>query len=69
MEAADAGIKVIICITEGIPTADMVKVKAYLEEKECNWLVLTVQELLLQMKQKLVLCQVLSLKKESRNCI
>ena len=27
MEAADAGIKVIICITEGIPTADMVKVK------------------------------------------
>ena len=34
MEAADAGIKVIICITEGIPTADMVKVKAYLEGKE-----------------------------------
>jgi len=36
MEAADAGIKVIICITEGIPTADMVKVKAYLEHKECR---------------------------------
>ncbi len=36
MEAADAGIKVIICITEGIPTADMVKVKAYLEDKECT---------------------------------
>ncbi len=36
MEAADAGIKVIICITEGIPTADMVKVKAYLENKECT---------------------------------
>jgi len=36
MEAADAGIKVIICITEGIPTADMVKVKAYLENKECR---------------------------------
>jgi len=35
MESADAGIKVIICITEGIPTADMVKVKAYLENKEC----------------------------------
>ena len=34
MEATDAGIKVIICITEGIPTADMVKVKAYLEDKE-----------------------------------
>jgi succinyl-CoA synthetase alpha subunit len=30
MEAADAGIPVIVCITEGIPTLDMVKVKAYL---------------------------------------
>lgn len=36
MEAADAGIRVIICITEGIPTADMVKVKAYLEDKDCT---------------------------------
>jgi succinyl-CoA synthetase alpha subunit len=36
MEAADAGIKVIICITEGIPTADMVKVKAYIDTKECR---------------------------------
>jgi len=35
MEAADAGIKVIICITEGIPTADMVKVKAYFDAKDC----------------------------------
>lgn len=35
MEAADAGIKVIICITEGIPVQDMVKVKAYLENKDC----------------------------------
>ncbi|GGF75016.1 succinate--CoA ligase subunit alpha [Wenyingzhuangia marina] len=34
MEAADAGIKVIICITEGIPVGDMVKVKAYLQNKE-----------------------------------
>jgi len=33
MEAADAGIKVIICITEGIPVQDMVKVKAYLDTK------------------------------------
>ncbi len=37
MEAADAGIKVIICITEGIPVQDMVKVKAYLNNKpECR---------------------------------
>lgn len=34
MEAAEAGIKVIVCITEGIPVQDMVKVKAYLENKE-----------------------------------
>ncbi len=36
MESAEAGIKVIICITEGIPTADMVKVKAYLANKDCR---------------------------------
>jgi len=36
MEAAEAGIKVIICITEGIPTADMVKVKAYIDQKDCR---------------------------------
>ncbi len=33
MEAADAGIAVIVCITEGIPVKDMVKAKAYLEGK------------------------------------
>lgn len=33
MEAADAGIKVIICITEGIPTKDMVTAKSYLQGK------------------------------------
>lgn len=31
IEAADAGIKLIICITEGIPVLDMLKVKAYLD--------------------------------------
>ena len=36
MEAADAGIKVIICITEGIPVADMVKVKAYIANRDCR---------------------------------
>lgn len=36
MEAADAGIGVIICITEGIPTADMIRVKEYLTDKDCR---------------------------------
>ncbi len=36
MEAADAGIEVIICITEGIPVQDMVKVKAFLADKACR---------------------------------
>mgnify|MGYP001114186415 FL=1 len=33
MEAADAGIEVIVCITEGIPVKDMVMVKEYLKDK------------------------------------
>ena len=36
MEAADAGINVIICITEGIPTKDMITVKNYLKGKSCT---------------------------------
>jgi len=36
MEAADAGIKVIVCITEGIPVNDMVTVKEYIKSKECR---------------------------------
>ena len=36
MEAAEAGIKVIICITEGIPTKDMITVKEYLSDKNCT---------------------------------
>src|SRR5690606_16868868 len=34
MEAADAGIKVIVCITEGIPVKDMTIAKKYLEGKD-----------------------------------
>ncbi len=33
MEAAAAGIKVVICITEGVPVQDMVKVKEYIQDK------------------------------------
>ncbi|MBS4059070.1 MAG: succinate--CoA ligase subunit alpha [Bacteroidetes bacterium] len=36
MEAAEAGIKVIVCITEGIPTADMVKAKEFLKGRDCR---------------------------------
>lgn len=36
MEAADAGIKVIICITEGIPVADMIKAYDYIQGKDCR---------------------------------
>jgi succinyl-CoA synthetase alpha subunit len=33
MECADAGLKLVVCITEGIPTFDMLKVKTYLRGK------------------------------------
>ena len=36
MEAADAGIKVIIAITEGIPVADMIKANDYIKGKNCR---------------------------------
>jgi succinyl-CoA synthetase alpha subunit len=35
MESADAGIKVIICITEGIPVKDMIPVKEYVKSRNC----------------------------------
>lgn len=33
LEAADAGIALIVCITEGIPALDMLKVRAYLDQR------------------------------------
>ncbi len=36
MEASDAGIKVIICITEGIPVQDMVKARDFIKGKNCR---------------------------------
>lgn len=36
MEAADAGLKTVVCMTEGIPTLDMIQVKHYLKGKNIN---------------------------------
>ena len=36
MEAAEAGIKVIVCITEGIPVNDMIPVKEYIKSRSCT---------------------------------
>ena len=36
MEAAEAGIKVIVCITEGIPVRDMISVKEYIKGRDCT---------------------------------
>ena len=33
-EAADAGIELIVCLTEGIPVSDMMKVRSYLDQKD-----------------------------------
>ena len=38
LEAADAGLPLVVCITEGIPTLDMVRVHAFLE-KHSTWLI------------------------------
>src|SRR5437016_13684448 len=38
MEAADAGISLIICITEGVPVRDMIRVKRYLEGRKSQLL-------------------------------
>jgi succinyl-CoA synthetase alpha subunit len=36
MEAAEAGIKVIVCITEGIPVKDMIIAREYIKERDCR---------------------------------
>lgn len=36
MEAADSGIKLVICITEGVPVLDMVRVRSFLSQKEAR---------------------------------
>ncbi|MEE9577298.1 MAG: succinate--CoA ligase subunit alpha [Gemmatimonadota bacterium] len=36
LESADSGIELIVCITEGIPVADMMRVMPYIEERRCR---------------------------------
>ena len=36
MEAADAGVALVVCITEGIPTLDMMRALAFIGERECR---------------------------------
>jgi succinyl-CoA synthetase alpha subunit len=36
LEAADAGIQLIVCITEGVPTLDMIQVRAYLDQSKAR---------------------------------
>ena len=64
IEAAEAGIKVIITITEGIPISDMIKVKNYLNKFSCLMVGPNCPGVIHQMKLKLALCQDLYLKKE-----
>ena len=34
MEAADAGVELVVCITEGVPTLDMIRTMAFLEKRK-----------------------------------
>ena len=36
LEAADSGVKLVVCITEGIPVLDMVRVKSALRDHDCR---------------------------------
>ena len=39
LEAADAGLRVIVCITEGVPVLDMMRVKAVVSDMDDTWLI------------------------------
>jgi succinyl-CoA synthetase alpha subunit len=64
MEAADAGIKVIITITEGIPVADMIKANEYIKDRNCTLIGPNCPESSRPRKPKWASCPVSSLKKE-----
>ena len=59
LEAANAGIKVIICITEEIPAADMLKAYNSIKNKDVILIVQTARVLSPPEKQKLVSCPAL----------
>lgn len=61
MEAAESGIRLVVCITEGIPVQDMVKVKNYLLGKNTRLVGPNCRELLLPMNVKWALCRALFL--------
>ena len=63
MEAAEAGIKVIIAITEGIPVADMIKVSDFIKKEIVLWLAPIVPVSLPPKRPKLGSCPVLFSKK------
>lgn len=50
MEAADAGIRLIVCIAEGIPTLDVIKAHRFAEQRGQCWLAPTVRDLFLPEK-------------------
>jgi len=64
MESAEAGIKVIVCITEGIPVADMVKAKEYLNGLDARLIGPNCPGVITAGEAKVELCQVLYSKKE-----
>ena len=63
MEAADSGIKVIICITEGIPVSDMVAVKSYIDKRDCTLIGPNCPGVMTAQRRRLALCQALYLRK------
>ena len=66
MEAVDAEIDLVVCITEGIPVLDMVNVKRYMAGKHTRLLGRTAQVLSHLMNVKLVLCQGTFIKRSCR---